>query len=363
MQVKLGVINLTIQYKNIRKGLLAGILLMLLTGINVMAVILHPGGEPAVDFSNIDIPDPNVIGRWGGNASCVAIGRNLIITTTHQDDDNANTLRSVRIGGVTYTPDAVWTTVENDDIRIVKLHHANLNSYVDPYLNANEIGKEIVIGGYGKPRGNTLTTSNTDYGYIWANSSNAILRFCTNRVEDIDVVDKEIIADFDDLAQNMTQSQTQLHKPTTFEGTITHFDSGGGWFIKDGVWKLAGLTWGVKIHEPITEQYETWFRDPNTLLPLSTPDHLVAWRISDHQSWINAVISSQPNCPFIATDLNDDCVIDESDLFEFAIEWLNVNCGIANNYCQGADFDGINGVDMADFAQLASDWLYDYTET
>ncbi len=331
--------------------------------IPCFAIILHPDGEPSADFSDIDIPDPNIIGRWGSNASCVAIGRNLVITTVHQENiytPHPEILRPVQIGAVTYTPDAVWTTAANTDIRIVKLQHANLNAFVAPYLDTNETGQEIVIGGYGKPRGSTLSTEGTPYGYTWANTQNTILRFCTNRIDSIYTLDDPnyIVADFDDLPQYMTQAEKASHEPTTFEGTVAQFDSGCGCLIKDGTWKLAGLIWGVQTHEPVADQIEAWFRDPDTLN--LSPDELYAWRISDYQSWIDGVITSQPNCPYIETDLNDDCVIDESDLLIFAGQWLTTDCGPANNYCQGADFDGINGVDMADFAVLAADWLNDY---
>ena len=350
-----------IVHKNIRKGLLLGAMLLLLTGVNGMAVILHPDGEPAADFSDIYDLDPNVIGRWGSNASCVVIGRNLVITTVHQENistPHPEILRPVQIGGVTYTPDAYWTTLDNDDIRIVKLQHANLNAYVESYPDTGEAGEDIVIGGYGKPRGGTLPPSGDAYGYIWASTSNATLRFCTNRIDSVDTINDYVIADFDDLPQNMSMPQRNSHKPTTFEGTIAHFDSGCGWLINDGVWKLAGLTWGAQAHEPIPGQIESWFRNSVTLA--LSPDKLYAWRISEYQPWIESVIASQPNCPYVETDLDDNCIIDEADLIIFASQWLKTDCGPANNFCQGANFDGINGVDMADFATLAADWLKTY---
>ena len=80
----------------------------------------------------------------------------------------------------------------------------------------------------------------------------------------------------------------------------------------------------------------------------------------DNKNWFNDVIASQPNCPYVETDLDDNCVIDEGDLSVFAGQWLKTNCGPLNNYCQGADFDRINGVNIADFATLAADWLNTY---
>ena len=342
------------------------LILILLFVINTqsIAVILHPASEPDTDFSNIDIPDPNAIGRWGTNASCVAIAGNLVITTVHQEgkDSNGNprpyVLRPVQIAGITYTPDQFWTSTLDDDIRIVKLRHANLSSYVEPYHNSDEAGKEIVIGGFGKPRGDTLSTSSTPYGYKWGGGSNTTLRFCTNRIDSVDPAYNEVVADFDDLPQNMSQSQRNFHYPTTFEGTVAHFDSGCGWFIKDGIWKIAGLTWGVNIHQPIQDQCESWFRNSTTLN--LAPDSLYALRISDFFSWINSTISSQANCPYVETDLNDDCVINEQDLLIFSNQWNRHDCSAANNYCQGADIDKNNNVGLSDFAKIAADWLSDY---
>jgi len=351
--------DLFITHKKARKGLLLGAMLLLLTGTNCMAIILHTDTEPAAS----DIPDPNIVGRWwhsnsiGYNASCVAIARNLVITTAHQNivtDSNGIVTSKVEIGNITYSIDQYWTT---GDIRIAKLSHANLNAYVQLYRDSNEAEKEIVIGGYGRPRGITLLTGESPYGYTWESSSNTTLRFCTNMIDAVDA--DKVLADFDDLPQNMRNDrQISDHKPTAFEGTVAEFDSGCGWFVDDGVWKLAGLTWQVETHQPIPGQIEAWFRTPGLLL--LNPDDIFAWRISTYQEWIDGVITSLPSCTYVETDLDDNCIIDEGDLLIFAGQWLKTDCGPLNNYCQGADFDRINGVNIADFATLASDWLNTY---
>jgi hypothetical protein len=352
---------LCIAHKNIRKGLLLGALILLLTGVNAMAIILHPAGEPTAS----DIPDPNFVGRWwhsnnrGYNGSCVAIGRNLAITTAHQgiDVDPNGIVSKVEIGGITYSIDQYWTTPDNTDLRIVRLRHANLTQYADIYTvskpNERETGKEVMIGGYGKSRLATLYTEsdpNIPYGYTWTGTPDGILRFCSNEVDIFytqDNSDDSLQADFDSLDESGA---------TEFEGTVAHVDSGGGWFIDKGGWKLAGLTWGVETFIPNQAQ----FLNPSTRLPWFTPERLFAWRVSDHENWIDGIIADQQNCPYVQTDLIEDCVIDFSDFAEFARYWQRIDCGPANNYCQGADFDRRNGVDIVDLAILAADWLNIY---
>lgn len=322
------------------KGIFVLVCVLVLAGIG-NAVVLHPDGEPEADFSDIDIPDTNVIGRWGSNASCVAIGRNLIITTIHQDSYNADTFRPVNIAGRYYTPSQVWTTSLSDDIRIVKLNHADLEAYSDIYTNQNEPGLNMVQGGYGKSRDVSL-----DYGYTWKSESNTTLRFCSNKVENTGTQSYKIYADFDELG---------VGDATEFEGIAAAYDSGSGWFIKsNGEWKLAAITYGV------TRKGESWFDDPDT--SGTNPDYMTGWRISKFASWIDSVVNEQPDCDYVETDLNDDCVIDIYDLVEFAYQWASQTCGISNNYCEGADINQDTNVDLADFADIAEDWLADYTE-
>ncbi|MHC4159859.1 MAG: lamin tail domain-containing protein, partial [Planctomycetota bacterium] len=52
-------------------------------------------------------------------------------------------------------------------------------------------------------------------------------------------------------------------------------------------------------------------------------------------------------------DLNDDLVVDSKDLQAFAWQWLSPGCTTPG--CT-ADLDGVDGVNMADFALLAKNW-------
>jgi hypothetical protein len=52
--------------------------------------------------------------------------------------------------------------------------------------------------------------------------------------------------------------------------------------------------------------------------------------------------------------LDGNCEVDFNDLEIFAAQWLDPPGGCSDSNC--ANFDGINGVDMFDFAMLAGNW-------
>ncbi|MHC4111660.1 MAG: lamin tail domain-containing protein, partial [Planctomycetota bacterium] len=55
----------------------------------------------------------------------------------------------------------------------------------------------------------------------------------------------------------------------------------------------------------------------------------------------------------IVGDLNSDNVVDFKDVLTFSWQWLAPSCLTSD--CT-ADLDGVNGVNMADFALLANNW-------
>ncbi|HLB74133.1 MAG TPA: hypothetical protein VJJ98_08950, partial [Sedimentisphaerales bacterium] len=155
-----------------------GVLVLLHAAIPAQAIILHPEGEPNL-AAWTDRPDDDVVGRWGSNASCVAIARNCIVTTHHQGG-GAST--SVQIAGVTYSIAQIWNH-PTADLRLVRLFGANLAEFVDPYAKTDESGKQVVIGGCGVGNGPSLETGGIVYGYQWGESATRDLRFATNRIE------------------------------------------------------------------------------------------------------------------------------------------------------------------------------------
>lgn len=315
-------------------------------------LILHPDGEPNL-VTWTDRPPEDVVGRWGYNSSCVVIWPNYVITTRHQGG-NLNT--PVKIGGVTYAISEIWDH-NTADLRIAKLSDANLTNFVGIYENTNEIGKNIVLGGYGVGRGELLQKQGITYGYRWDNAGNTTLRMGTNRIQITEsnsvlegFTSDIIIADFDGLNEGWA---------TIYEGALTGYDSGGGWFIKaGGKWKAAGLSRAVSIHfeeghdgDPNYAIYdETWFRDradPN----LRLPEYLDAVRISSYTQWIKntAVLK-------VRGDLDGDGYVDFADFATFAQVWLNKDCQ-EPDWCRGADFEPDGDVDWADLAEFTNHWL------
>src|SRR3972149_316633 len=223
--------------------------LLFWTSGSTFGVILHPNGEPNL-VTWTDRPPNDVVGRWGGCASCVAVSSNCVITTRHQTSNV-----SVEIGGKTYTIAQIWN--HTADLRIAKLNGANLANFVDIYETIDEVGKSFVIGGYGDGRGELLQKDGLTYGYQWDNDSNTTLRFGTNKIDrtqnksNLDgIISNILIADFDGLGEGGA---------TTYEGIAADHDSGNGWFIKvSGIWKVAGLSRAVEYHGE-----QSWFRDCN----------------------------------------------------------------------------------------------------
>ena len=314
----------------------------------VFGIVLHPDGEPNL-VTWTDRPDCNVVGRWSYNASCVVVATNYIITNKHQGGSASS---PVVIGSVTYTIDNIWSH-PTADLRVVKLHSANLADYAALHNDANETGQEIVIGGYGRGRENTLLKepSQRPYGYTWstdANDNNHTQRWCTNKVEDTDTISNGYTSDV------ITADFESLVGSTLYEGTTAEYDSGGGWFIKDGsTWKVAGIVRAVTVHgEPWPDEGESWF---------SPPDELDAVRISSYAAWIEDKISPLCSGP-LQGDFNGDCIVDIHDFGEFAGWWLRQDCDESNNWCQGSDFNLDGDVELADFAELSAGWLNNFQQ-
>ena len=226
-----------------------------------------------------NVPNPGeVVGRWGSNASCVAVGEQLVLTTCHQGGGVGT---SIKIAGETYRATDVHQ-FGDADIRLVKIETltgqaANLSDYVGIYSGSTEQNYVATIGGFGRVSGNPLTTDGVEYGYAWGSSSNEIV-WGTNKVTDL--TDSAITGNFNELGTS---------RATEFEAAPALGDSGGGWFIQvDGEWQVAGLFRTVERYS------ETWFRNGyNTAYP--HPDTFTALRVTNYASIIDeAVVDMVP---------------------------------------------------------------------
>jgi hypothetical protein len=246
------------------------------------AIVLHPdSGQPA------EKPADAVIGRWSYNASFVVIGlpenntANAIITTRHQ----GTTPASVVIDGTTYDLGTIYNSPDNSDIQIAELVGANLANYVPIYTlenpnnpTQNETGEDVVLGGYGKGRGDPVYDDQEQdiIGYKWGGNDNETLRWGTNIIDGTATVNglEQLVTDFDGPSATGT---------TTYEAAIAEYDSGSGWFInKGGQWYLAGLTYATS-----NEEKQSLF-DP--------PDDNYAHRLSEPEiaTWINTTLETIP---------------------------------------------------------------------
>jgi len=236
------------------------------------AVILHPDAEPPMYWN--DRPSDNVIGRWGSNGSCVAIAPDLVLTTRHQGGGIGTT---VDIAGDSYTVSQVWYH-SSADIRVAKLDGANLTEYANLYTGDDEVGKNFVVGGFGRCRGEELLTGGgIVYGYEWAGDDNQTLRWGTNIVDGIiakssrGYVSSVLQADFDGLDTG-----------TEYEAAPAEWDSGGGWFVKIGdEWQL------VALNAYVEQEGQTCFKSPSGALD---PDLFWGIRISEYSDWVNSIV-------------------------------------------------------------------------
>jgi autotransporter-associated beta strand protein len=267
------------------KGIAAAI--GLLVCASAQALVLHPSDESPPSVRPTDL----VIGQWNGNASCVAIDPNYILTTRHQGGDVGSL---VVIGTATYKVAAIFNNVQAD-LRVCQITTtggapANLSSYVPVYDAGNEVmgSTNVVLGGYGKGRGGSLTTSGIVYGYGWSGTSNTTLQWGAQRLEGTATtfISSYISSALVALFQGPTDSGYVAH-----EAAIAEWDSGGGWFIDvspggTGDWRLAALSEGA-THATSSQ---TWFHS-NTNPNQPQPDSLYAVRLADYAGWIEGVPS------------------------------------------------------------------------
>ena len=200
------------------------------------------------------------------------------------------------------------------------------------------------------------------YGYTWStgtNYTNNTLRWCTNCIVgnriayDGSRISDVITADFDDPYPESGS--------TLYEGIPAEYDSGGGWFVKEGtVWKTVGLTHGVTSHgTPWPTAGQSWYHAQ--IYPIEKdPDSMDAVRISSYAAWINATILAADCDGLVQGDLNSDCKVDLFDFALFANQWLRTDCASINSNCYGANFTLSDGnVDLFDLIIFAQNWLID----
>jgi len=301
-------------------------MLLLLPPSVGFGLIVHTDDEPT------DKPPDEIVGRWRGNASCVVISPNYVLTVRHSGGSSG----TVQIGGTDYTI-AQISNIGSVDLRVVRIttadgQPANLPDWISLYTSRNEKNQtEYTMGGFGKGRGETLYTDDMAYGYAWAGSSSATQRWGANKVNNYknnshldDYTSDVIWGKFNDVNHGNYME---------YEAAPADRDSGGGWFIKDaGEWKVAGLFRGVE------HLGETWFRresDPN----LFHPDYFDAVRVSSYHQQITDRISPYLICGHV-WDLDNPL---EDVLLSCDDEIIGSDITDSNGYYEFSVFYGWSG--------------------
>jgi hypothetical protein len=292
----------------------AWLLFSLLAPTAAPAIITHPQDDP--DLGRFRVPPQNAIGRWNvdgaANASAVAIDPNHIITTRHQDAGASGVGSIVQFGSTRYRV-AEETTIGTADLRVLRITQENSSNPANlpvftPLFTGNDNPSTaplgIALGGFGRPRGNTLLDPSGDpYGYAWrtdldnnpatpdtANQSSLV--FGCNFIEGTDRVESPypfpsdlLFCDFD--APGIAP----------VEATLSEFDSGSGWFVElsPGVWRVLALSAlldhpSVNDSQPLNTSLFAAFNDADTL----APDLFAGIRLSSYATQIGVSVASVP---------------------------------------------------------------------
>jgi len=165
-------------------------------------------------------------GKWGSGVG-TAIAPQFFISARHL---GGSVGESFVLDGVSYKAVASYEDPESD-LKIWKIE-GTFPAYAALYEGSDEPGKQIVVFGRGRQRGDGVFNGNLR-GWRWGDSD-GIMRWGTNVVTGIvdggPLYGRALLgADFDARAGGD-------------ESTVAEGDSGGGGFILEGgVWKLAGV--------------------------------------------------------------------------------------------------------------------------
>ncbi|TDU81324.1 putative secreted protein with PEP-CTERM sorting signal [Prosthecobacter fusiformis] len=201
------------------------------------AVILYDSGENTTAPTGIYTDSGWAYQGEYGDFLGTMIAPQYFITAGHIGVSADPTFTS--LSDVTYTIDAsanggqgFWT-VGGTDLRIYKINET-FSSYATLYTGTAEEGMDLVVFGRGGPRGAEVELGGDLKGW-YHTGADGVVRWGENVVDGITTLEgnEYLRASFDAVAgQN--------------EATLSVGDSGGAVFVNDGgVWKLAGINFGV----------------------------------------------------------------------------------------------------------------------
>lgn len=231
-------------------------------------IVIPPGEQGATGPAQL-------LGQWGDNASCVVVGRDLVLTTIHQGGDVGT---AVTVNGQSYTVSSIWTEPGGADLRLAKLTDAHFGDYAAIYTATDEVGQTALIGGFGDGIGGFVG----DCGFTWSGQEGT-LRWGNNRVDSLTSTlaggkgTQELLSHFD---------TPVYHNYVLHESAVAAGDSGGGWLVQQaGQWAVMGLTASA------THTGMSLYDDPAT--GGKDRDLIYAVRVSNYSSWIQDVVNQE----------------------------------------------------------------------
>ncbi|MCC6238898.1 MAG: PEP-CTERM sorting domain-containing protein [Phycisphaerales bacterium] len=263
-------------------------------------VVIHP----VDDSATISGPNALVVGKWGSNASAVAIGANYAITARHQGGGVGST---VKFGSTNYTVAEVFN-IGSVDLRVVRLElnnqPANLTQWVNIYDGAGSlIGEEFTVGGYGKTRDAELQFGGDTYGYSVTSAYSSSPVFGRNVIvaELADQTPKDSPYTSDVLAALFDGPNSSY--AIEGEAMLAAGDSGGGWFVWNttaGEWQVAAVS-AYTGHQEVNKNQsasQALFAAYNNA-SIAAPDGLYGIDLKDYRSAIYTAIP-EPGCLALA---------------------------------------------------------------
>lgn len=226
-------------------------------------------------------------GTWGAYLG-TPVAPNYFITAKHVGGSIGGTFS---FGGTAYTTLAKYDSPDSD-LTIWKVG-GTFSNYAPLYTDFDEVGRGMVIFGRGTQRGSEVTVSSELKGWNWGTADH-VLRWGQNTVAS--AVDGGA-----SLGYMLTASFD--YSVGGNEAILSVGDSGGAAFIqKDGVWKLAGINYGVSDPFRYTSggaPFSAAIFDAGglyyngSLVPngaTDVPAYSFFTPISDHAPWILSVV-------------------------------------------------------------------------
>ncbi len=231
-------------------------------------------------------------GNWNGFCGTV-ISSNCFITAKHIGGSVGATFT---FQGATYTTTTSYDDPETD-LKIWRVSGV-FPLYAPLYTRTNEVGQNLVVIGRGTQRGADVRVRRVLKGWQWG-TWDSVQRWGQNQVAAV----VNAGAGAGELLQAKFDSTGGAN-----EADLSGGDSGGGVFILDGVWKLAGVNYTVSgpyntsnsgsgFEAALFDEGGLYQQDSNgnwVYVPdrrTDIPGSFFATRVSSRLSWIASIIN------------------------------------------------------------------------